>query len=364
MASPSVTALSVPPPLSTVPSELTTVPPVMVPLNEFRPPAPATPLLPNTPAAPMSSTWPVLLSVPEMLTVVPVARVKLPSVAVERLPPRLSVPPAVTASVPLLLPLAPDSVSVPPVALSAPVLLQVAAARFSVPVLLAFSVPVLLKTPGLMNSVWPAMLALMVPALLMVDSELWVTLPLPCNVMPLAMLSVWGPPKPAKILPPAMLTVALPAAVDRLAVPPPWNSHCPLPMLAVTPAPSVRPLLMKTFPLDVSVGWLASPSTTLSSVPPPDTAKSLTTVAFWMVPVSAVAAFKVSFPPLALNGPAILFAPPLAAFEFAFSTRFSLPAPVAPIAVLILMLRCAESVSETSLALLVLIALLMEMSPA
>ena len=54
-ASPSVTPVSAPPPLSTVPSVLITVPPTMVPENEVidRPPGPV----------PMSRTLPVLVKV-------------------------------------------------------------------------------------------------------------------------------------------------------------------------------------------------------------------------------------------------------------------------------------------------------------
>ena len=63
------------------------------------------PPLPKMPALEMSSVWPVLFSVPVMLTSPPV-RVKVPSVGVEMLPPRLSTPLEID-SVPVLVPLAP-----------------------------------------------------------------------------------------------------------------------------------------------------------------------------------------------------------------------------------------------------------------
>ena len=56
--------------------------------------------------------------------------------------------------------------------------------------------------------------------------------------------------------------------------------------------------------------------------------------------------------------------PPTLASEFGLRARFSLPAPVALMLALILMLLWAVSVSETSVALVVVMALLSVMSPA
>ena len=56
-------------------------------------------------------------------------------------------------------------------------------------------------------------------------------------------------------------------------------------------------------------------------------------------------------------------APPPNASELAFSTKFSLPAPAALMPALRLMLLCAVKVSDTSVALLLVMALLRVMSP-
>ena len=56
--------------------------------------------------------------------------------------------------------------------------LVMALPKVSVPAL-ALSVPVLLKVAGLIVKVCPAVLAMMVPALLMVATELWVKPPRP-----------------------------------------------------------------------------------------------------------------------------------------------------------------------------------------
>ncbi len=67
----------VPKRFSAVPSLLTRVPPMMVPLViELSPP------LLKMPALPMSSVLPVLMSVPVRLTMLPAPRIKVPSVAV------------------------------------------------------------------------------------------------------------------------------------------------------------------------------------------------------------------------------------------------------------------------------------------
>jgi len=115
-ALPSVTPSSVPP-VSTVPSPLTTVPPVMLPLNEVSPPGP------NTPPPPMSSVPPVLLMLPLTFTAPPV-RLKLPSPPASTLPLMFSVVAGPTLKVPLLLQLVDDTVIVPAVRLSVPLLLK------------------------------------------------------------------------------------------------------------------------------------------------------------------------------------------------------------------------------------------------
>ena len=56
-------------------------------------------------------------------------------------------------------------------------------------------------------------------------------------------------------------------------------------------------------------------------------------------------------------------APPPTASEFAFSTKFSLPTPTALMPAFRLMLLCADKVSDTSVLLLLLMALLRVMSP-
>ena len=83
-----------------------------------------------------------------------------------------------------------------------------------------------------------------------------------------------------------MLSVALPVVL-RLRIPAPLKSHWPAPRLAVTPLPSVNPLLKVMVPLVVNAGFSAFPSVTPSSVPPVNTVPSLlTTVPPVMVPVN------------------------------------------------------------------------------
>ena len=117
-ALPSVTPLSVGllEAVNARPRPLMMVPPVMVPLTLLRPP------VLKTPPSSMSSVWPVLLSTPVMFTSPPV-RTKLPSTGVDRLPPRLSVPPE-RLKPPVLLALVPDRFMMPPDTLSVPALLQ------------------------------------------------------------------------------------------------------------------------------------------------------------------------------------------------------------------------------------------------
>ena len=80
--------------------------------------------------------------------------------------------------------------------------------------------------------------------------------------------------------------------------------------------------------------------------------------------------FKVKLPPWTVRVPPlsamvwpVLLTPPPDASELELSTRLSLPVPVALIPALMAMLLCAESVSDTSVALVVLMALLIVMSP-
>ena len=74
-----------------VPSLLSTVPPVMVPLRPVRPP------VPNGPALPMFSVLPPLFSVPLRFTVLPAVRVKLGMPAVAKVPVRFNTPPLLHA---------------------------------------------------------------------------------------------------------------------------------------------------------------------------------------------------------------------------------------------------------------------------
>ena len=80
---------------SIVPSLLTNVPLIIVPLRLFSPPEL------NNPALPMSNVLPVLVNVPVRFTEPP-ALLKVPNPAVVNVPPRLSVP-ADTLNVPALL---------------------------------------------------------------------------------------------------------------------------------------------------------------------------------------------------------------------------------------------------------------------
>ena len=71
---------------------------------------------------------------------------------------------------------------------------------------------------------------------------------------------------------------------------PPWNSHWPPPILAVSPLAKVNPLLMKILPLVVKLVWVASPRVTpVRMVLPLSTVPSLLiTVPPTMVPENEV----------------------------------------------------------------------------
>ena len=113
-----------------------------------------------------------------------------------------------------------------------------------------------------------------------------------------------------------MLSVALPVVL-RLRIPAPLKSHWPAPRLAVTPLPSVNPLLKVMVLLVVNVGLSALPSVTLSSVPPTRTVPlRASRVAFWTVPPSVRLPKPpcVSVPPLRLRimpPPTVAAPPPL-----------------------------------------------------
>ena len=172
---------------------------LIVPEKEFRPP------LPKIPALPMFRVLLLRSSVPVRLTALPAARLNIPRLAAVSVPPRLSMPPAPMLSVPVLLRLVPVRVSVPPVLSMTPMLLQFVGVTESVPAA-ARKVPEIVtpgpgsrSTPlvnvvGLMVKVWPAVLAISVPALTMVATELSPIVPYPCSVMPLPMVSVWPIP--------------------------------------------------------------------------------------------------------------------------------------------------------------------------
>ena len=169
------------------------------------------------------------------------------------------------------------------------------------------------------------MLASMVPALVMVDAELWFNVPWPWIVTPLPMFSVCAPPTPARIEPPAMLIVALPPVL-MLRMPAPVKSHRPVPRLAVTPLPSVNPLSKLMTPLVTKVGFSALPSVTPSSVPPVSTVPSpLTTVPPVMLPVNEVRPPVPKIPPEPMSSVPELVMLPLTLTEP--PVRLNVPSP-------------------------------------
>ena len=91
---------------------------------------------------------------------------------------------------------------------------------------------------------------------------------------------------------------------------------------------------------------------------------SATLVSVPLFALSAVPLLEDTAPPLSDRLLVIVATPPPVASEFAFRTRFNLPTPVALMLPLRLMLLCAVKVSDTSLALLVVMALASVMSPA
>ncbi len=129
---------------------LSTVPFRMVPPKKVRPPAP------NKPLPPTSTVVPVLSSVPVMFTLPP-ERVKCDK-------------PVSAATVKL------PRFRVPLLTLIRPGLVHVVGLMFSEPPL-TFMVPLLVNVAGLMVKVCPAVLALRVPALMMVPAQLCVRLP-------------------------------------------------------------------------------------------------------------------------------------------------------------------------------------------
>src|SRR5262245_65551250 len=112
-------------------------------------------------------------------------------------------------SVPALLQLVALMFSVPPLSVSvAPLaLLNVLGEIVSVPAL-TLTAPLLVNTLGLMVRLWPVVFATIVPALTIVDAELWLIDPNPCTVTPGSMVSVWASPLPAWSVPPARRTGA------------------------------------------------------------------------------------------------------------------------------------------------------------
>ena len=120
-------------------------------------------------------------------------------------------------------------------------------------------------------------------------------------------------------------------------------------MATVTPPTRVRPLLMLVVLLPATVAL--TPRLTLFSVPK---------LEFKLVPLS-----ELIVPPFSARVALLsVAAPPPTKSVFALSTRFSLPVPVALMPALIVMLLCADRVSDTSVALLVLMALRRVISPS
>ena len=193
----------------TVPSLLTSVPFLMVPLRLLRPP------VPNSPALPMSSVLPVLSRVPVRFTVLPAVRLKcvepVRSATVNALP-RFRMP-LLRLILPGLLQLVGVMFSVPPLSFAVPLLVKVVGLTFIVPaVTLSVPVAALVKVLGLMLKLCPAVLPMSVPALMMgLPPQFCVRVPYPCSVTPLSICSVWPFDAYMRIVPPALLRVELPS---------------------------------------------------------------------------------------------------------------------------------------------------------
>ena len=150
---------------SVTPSLLTIVPLAMVPVSEVRPP------VPNGPADPMSSVPPPSARLPDRLMLLPAPRENVPSEASVRLPVSVSVAPGSTLVVPVLTRLLPERLKLPPWMLIVPVFVQLVGLTVSVPAVTR-SVPLLVRFVGLSVKVCPTVLAISVPLLTMVATEL------------------------------------------------------------------------------------------------------------------------------------------------------------------------------------------------